>query len=638
MIQAWLNKPRFTGGLAILGALIYLAQAVHNAFIRTTFLDEGLYLVKGWLFASGRFQPYQAYGPWTNQMPLSYYIPGLAQVLFGPGLRTGRFFAIFLALLMLLALWLVTRRLAGSWWAAGVVWALALNIASVKVYTLAISEVIVACMVAWVLFFILGDQRRLWQVVAGASLATAIFFVRINLAPFVVLVVLYIFWQHGKRSGWASLIAAGAVFCLGHALFWPGIMANWAPWMPEVLKPWFDAVRLVSPSEGWVTSEGLPDLFGQLLYFFLSFRLHILSLGGAVFVWFLWPGKAANWRDRVQLRTAIFLSVTLIILFVIHVQAAFSLGYCPSCVLMYVVFFDYLGLILLAQSFSALPRRLSPWRAILVIEGVIVFGMGLVFSAYEEISRSVLQFASKWLIVHQAGYYTMFQSFLAGLSPYKILQLKAVLIFGSLILALLFLVSDLINQLIPMYPSKIEENAKGKRSFRRLQERLVDARFTRLPFVFISVSLVMGLVFSPSQFLSRGNDYFYCGGNVLASYEAAGNALHQMIPAGSKVFWIGRIPAVFLYLPDVEMFPAQLNHFHNFRYGGDDQELELKSRWNESLARKWLGQADVILIEEAWNEGWVKELVDSSNLVEQQAPPLPESCRADSLIHVYMKP
>jgi hypothetical protein len=57
-------------------------------------------------------------------MPLAFLIPGFAQVLFGPGLRTGRYLAIVLGGLMLLGLYLSTRRLAGKWWAAGVVLAL----------------------------------------------------------------------------------------------------------------------------------------------------------------------------------------------------------------------------------------------------------------------------------------------------------------------------------------------------------------------------------------------------------------------------------------------------------------------------------------------------------------------------------
>ena len=50
-------------------------------------LDEGLYFEKGYLFAQGKYEPFEDYGPLTNHMPLSFMIPGWAQNIFGAGLR-----------------------------------------------------------------------------------------------------------------------------------------------------------------------------------------------------------------------------------------------------------------------------------------------------------------------------------------------------------------------------------------------------------------------------------------------------------------------------------------------------------------------------------------------------------------------
>lgn len=324
--------------LAFSGSLIYVILAVQNAFTRTSFLYEGLYLFKGWLFASGQFQPFADYGPWTNQMPLSYYIPGVVQTLFGPGLRAGRYFAILLGILMILALWLVTRRLANRWWAAGIVWALALNIASIKIYSLAISEVVVACLFAWMLYFILGEDRPTWQIVVGSILSVAIFLVRINMVPLIGLVVLYVFWQHGQRKGWIALGVVGSVFLLSHVLYWPGILKIWATWLPDGLTLFLNPFRLTSETGKWVTSAALPDFIERILYFFLSFRLHLLSLGGAVFVWLLWPGGVSRWKSPAQFKTAVFLSVSLLLFLIMHMLAAFFFGFCISCVLLYRVF------------------------------------------------------------------------------------------------------------------------------------------------------------------------------------------------------------------------------------------------------------------------------------------------------------
>ena len=95
----WLAKV-----LAIVGGVVYSIQSLFYARILPTILDEGAYLIKGYLFATGRYIPYGDYGPWMNHMPLSFLIPGYVQAWFGPGIRTGRYFSIVLGVLMLIGL------------------------------------------------------------------------------------------------------------------------------------------------------------------------------------------------------------------------------------------------------------------------------------------------------------------------------------------------------------------------------------------------------------------------------------------------------------------------------------------------------------------------------------------------------
>ena len=616
------NKTWIAEVLAMCGGILYLVQAIQNAYMRTSFLDEGLYLFKGWLFASGQYQPFVPYGPWTTQMPLSYLIPGVVQVLFGPGLRPGRYFAILLGILTLLALWLVTRQLAGRWWGAIVVWSIALNIATIKVYTLAISEVLVACLFSWTLYFILGSNRSIWQIVAGSILSAMIFMVRINLAPVVVLVVLFIFWQHGRQKGWIALLTSGAILLISHAVYWPGILSIWAAWLPKDLTPFLNAWRLSTSTGKWVTSAALPDVLERVLYFFLSFRLHLLSLGGALIVWLLWPGKSTYWKNLTQFRTAVFLSATLLLLLIMHMLAAFFLGFCISCILLYITFFDFLGLLLLAQSWNALPKKQHFWREILA--GLILFGMGLgiFFSAFSDISANFVRnfpyfyLWSKldrilWPLLKTVGY---LQS--EGIIEYKVLQIRSAIYTGFAVMTLAFGLSYLAAVVL-----------------RRRKSIKVSGIF-----ILICLVLAVSLIFSSTKYLSGGNDFFACEGNVLVSYEQSGTTLQEMIPEGSKVFWIGRIPALLLYLPDSQFYLPQLNHFHNFRFGGEDTELEKFGLWNKLLGRKWFDDADVILVEEDWMDGWVMELIKESGLQSTKILPPVESCRPESSIHVYIKP
>ena len=79
-------------------------SGIDIARTKTSFLDEGLYVYKGCLFANGAICPFADYGVWTNHAILSFLIPGYIQKWFGPGLDTGRYFMIFLSLLTLLGL------------------------------------------------------------------------------------------------------------------------------------------------------------------------------------------------------------------------------------------------------------------------------------------------------------------------------------------------------------------------------------------------------------------------------------------------------------------------------------------------------------------------------------------------------
>src|SRR3970040_1227448 len=114
-----ISLPWLPAVLTIAGFIVYILQAIEIAHTKTSFLDEGLYVYKGWLFATGKYVPFQDYGVGTNHAILSFLIPGYVQKWFGLGLDTARYFMIFLAVLTLLGLWIFAKRWGGKWWAAG---------------------------------------------------------------------------------------------------------------------------------------------------------------------------------------------------------------------------------------------------------------------------------------------------------------------------------------------------------------------------------------------------------------------------------------------------------------------------------------------------------------------------------------
>ena len=115
----------------------------------------------GDLFARGVLRPFQDYGTIRQYAPLVYLIPGQIEAWFGASLKTGRFFSVFCGLMLVIAVWICANRLGGKWLGAAVVWGMALTPISIQIYSLAISEALVACLLAWALMLVLGEGKTL---------------------------------------------------------------------------------------------------------------------------------------------------------------------------------------------------------------------------------------------------------------------------------------------------------------------------------------------------------------------------------------------------------------------------------------------------------------------------------------------
>ena len=175
----------------VTGFLVYFLRSLSYAqTIPSTVWDEGMYIFKGFLFTSGKYTPFEDYGIWTNQMPLSYFVAGFPQILAGAGFRTGRYFAVAIGIGSLLGLGFAVRRLRGNWWAAAVVWVVALNQGWVMAFSQLFSQSMVSFFLAWMIFFLAGKRESLWEIVLAALFASFAGLVRINLLPVLAILVI----------------------------------------------------------------------------------------------------------------------------------------------------------------------------------------------------------------------------------------------------------------------------------------------------------------------------------------------------------------------------------------------------------------------------------------------------------------
>jgi len=618
--------------VALFGGGVYLWQAWIYAHTQVSVLDEGLYLLKGYLFATGRYTPFQDYGPWTNHMPFSFLVPGYFQVWFGPGLRTGRMLAIALGILFLIAFWIVARRFGGQWWAAAAVWAAALNPAVIKIYSGMTSQVLVSCLLMWVFVLTLGEGRSRWQVFLGAFLAGLLPLTRLNLFPLLPLLLLYLAWEHGWQTGLESAAAGLIAFVGGHALFWPGILRLWAGWLPAGLTPFLDPWRLQDGGAGlW-----LPDIafWPRVVSFFEGLRYHFLGLLGALTAWFLGFRLHGKVSRFTEFKAFIFLSVFFAVMLVAHIWAALLHDYCVFCFSSYLSFFGFTGFLILVLALSNWRAADGPiggkWVWLLIILIMVGIGFSLYKSSYRipaldavslrrllsipvpRISEGRLRSGTVPLLLlleNKTGY--SLKNFVAFSHIFAVVVVG---IFGTFLVLLLFRLAEKHHPLF-LKTSNYPLSASVLLAF-----------------------LTFGFFITPTSILGGGRTFYDCGPDTLAAYEQAGAHLAEVIPPGVQVYWKGgKQLAVLTYIADAEFFPPQFNLVYSYRDGGNPDDLERFGLWNESLDRRWVTEADYLLLAERAYTGWLQDYIKSSPFDEMPSTRPPNPCRPETAIRIYRR-
>lgn len=610
----WVPLPEAIAGLAIATHAFFAWGHMHG---QVSVLDEGLYLYKGWLFATGRFAPFQDFGPLTNHMPLSFLIPGWFQLLFGPGIRSGRTMAFALGLVMLLGLWILGRRLAGRWWAALPLWLVALNPFLTKIYAQAISQVLVAAILVWVLVLALGEKRPTWQLVTGSALAAVCALVRINLMPLPLLLVPYLFWQHGRRTGIYSLLAVAGVILLGHAIYWPGILKLWAFWIPRDVTPFLDTWREPLDSIAvWNPQYGIDTRWGV---FKDGLRRHLAATLGIAAGLLMWLRLRAEEKWSSTSRMGVFMVILFLALLVEHTWAALGNNYCVFCFQSYMAFFSAIGLLVGLLAIRHWLPRLSRAYAL----GVLAASLGLAMM----LGRQDFERMSEVLLLTQVPRIKQL-SLRPGTSQlYAMLEAKFGLApeLGLRILTfLLFLWAIVLLALLTFAAYRLLRDAFG----RPIPGWLMPVLFALLIVWTIANGLVVGTRFRT----------YDCGGDVIAAMESAGSHLGATLEPGSTIYWLGSLsPVPLIYASGAEVFPPQLNRVYSLRVSQRDKDLARLGLWNAALDEQWLKEADYLLVAEEYHGPKIADALGGSEFEERLPTPPTDPCRPETAIHIYRR-
>lgn len=612
-IKENLSNPTFPLWLAGLGGLFYLIQGLVYAHTTVTGLDEGAYLLKGILFMRGIYEPFEPYGPLTNKAPFAFLIPGFAEYIFGAGLRTGRYFFLFIGLLTLLGTWIAVRRWAGHWFATGAVWVFALSPMIIKLHTRTVSQVLIACMLIWVCVLILKKESSLWQIILGTWLAALAVMTRQNMAFILLFTIIYIFWQHGKQKGLWSFITGSTFFLAVHLYYWPQILQIWAPWFPDSLTPFLDPFRL--PKDAQAVWDPAIDFPNRVNAFYQGIRYHFIPIVGSVFALFLFR-EPNQWKSQEAFRAFIFLTISYFSLSILHGWASLASEYesysCVFCFSNYLGFFDPLGILLFVIGFTSI-EKIAPakWMPILILPFILLTSTGIGFSNFENISASILDLklvprirAEQSLLV----FISLEDTLKYGLNLNTVNTKRTV---GASIGFIL----GLITIAIALFYAKRKQN-----------------NFTM---TLMNSFLIIGFVLSP--LLHLGESKRDCQIDIILANEQVGDYLASIIPADSLVYWDGGLSFVpMIYVPHAKIFPPQINDGYAYRRGGDSDILNRFGYWNSVSLVQWRDSADVFIVEEKRFEYWDAYLTPE-NFNEFEPAPISPSCENGSGLRIFQR-
>ena len=287
----------------------------------------------------------------------------------------------------------------------------------------------------------------------------------------------------------------------------------------------------------------------------------------------------------------------------------------------YLAFFYIIGILVVIASASYWARKLVWWRQVIVFLFILVLTTGVSLGAAEDIGQTLAELDIPGIMVGSDSSSIPVWGILENAWGLTLKQSRTVapMLFGLGTGALIILTSLFLVVLA-----------------RRRNIQWPSAATTGL------LTLLCGIfIFMPTEVLSGGEHTHDCGGDVISSYEAVGTQLAEHIEPGMQVYWrAGNSTLPLLYIPEAEIYPAQMNDVFSFQNTGglvDADDLERYGLWNEELKQKWLEEADVILVEgRRYNE--FENLIAGGRYMQIDTTEPLEECRGDDSRIVILMP
>jgi len=595
--------------ISLLIIVVYVILAVHYAHIIEPVMDEGTYLLKGKWYWEGTYQPFEENGPVTNKPPLAFYSLGISQILFGTGLLAGRYFAILLSVFLLIGQWLTVKRLTGVWWATISIGFYIISPAWIIYYSRAMTQVVTSLFIIWSLYFLLGEKRTQGQLIIGAILSAMTVMVRQNMLPLFILTLIYVLWENGWRKSIIPILSSTIVFIGMNLPYWPRTYQFiWQPLFPAFLNTTMATIfhfDLLTGDIGEAFLVRKYNLIYETQVFFDGVRYFFIPFMATLFAFILFFPKKF-FSDKNYRKNA-YLAISFLILTILHYAYALYENNVLYSFPAYFAFYLPIGITLIPLiARDCLTMTPKDRRWILCI-ATIVISTGIGLSLYREIAPFFMNMNLPSISQHiLSGPYeiwdVLLNRFHISIRSQEFIIPTLVGLFAGL---LVLLIAKIIHLL---FQKKAKLYSYGT--------------------ALILVVLSLGCILSPTFILAANSSIAtYPNTDIPARYAEAANQLQTILPDNALVYWDGYTPILFLYLTDIQIFPAQLNMEFYYRTGGNTASIEKQGFWNEELSVRWINEADILVFSE---ETYQKRFTELDSAIQSDFLRLP--------IHINLDP
>ena len=262
---------------SLLAVFTFLIEVIVLVFYRETWFDELNYLWKSYLILKGNLIPFK--DVILEYPPLFVPIYGLGQIIFGPSFYIGRLTSVIILALLLIFVFLITKKMSNRWWGLAAIFLMLSNLLLIGNYISATLYSLAALLVVTVFWVETLDISRKSKIYFSAVLLGLMMLTRINLLLVIFIFLAYLIFLKTK---WQEIILfCGLILAVIFLGYLPVVWANPELALSNILQPFYSFGPMKELSAGIVGGQNFLSFFSTLIGFlkeFYSFLLLFLTV------------------------------------------------------------------------------------------------------------------------------------------------------------------------------------------------------------------------------------------------------------------------------------------------------------------------------------------------------------------------